>query len=63
MTDLPPVPNSRGTTGVAPGRGPVGRGPAPITPRWVKVSGFTAGVLVLAFVIMHLAGGGMVGHH
>ncbi|WP_164835844.1 hypothetical protein [Actinacidiphila soli] len=58
MTDLPPAPDSRGTTGVGPGRGP-----APITPRWVKVSGIIAGVLVVAFVVMHIAGGGMGGHH
>jgi hypothetical protein len=29
----------------------------------VKVSGFIAVLLVLAFVVMHLAGGGMGGHH
>jgi hypothetical protein len=49
MTDLPTSPDARST--------------APSTPRWVKVSGIIAGVLVLAFVVMHLAGGGMAGHH
>ncbi|MFD7409347.1 hypothetical protein ACFV7R_43510 [Streptomyces sp. NPDC059866] len=31
-------------------------------PRWVKVSVVVAVVLVAVFVIVHLAGGGMVGH-
>ncbi|MBW5480563.1 hypothetical protein [Streptomyces bambusae] len=31
-------------------------------PRWVKVSAAVAVVLVAVFVIVHLAGGGMVGH-
>ncbi|MFK0050382.1 hypothetical protein ACIQU4_41030 [Streptomyces sp. NPDC090741] len=31
-------------------------------PRWVKVSAAVAIVLVAVFVIVHLAGGGMVGH-
>ncbi|MDX6345805.1 MAG: hypothetical protein QOF84_595 [Streptomyces sp.] len=57
MTDLPSSPDTSSAAG-----GP-GRGSAPSTPRWVKVSGIIAGVLVLAFVVMHLAGGGMDGHH
>jgi hypothetical protein len=32
------------------------------TPRWVKVLGIIAIVLVLLFVIMHLTGGGFGGH-
>ncbi|MEU4467443.1 hypothetical protein AB0G20_27805 [Streptomyces sp. NPDC024017] len=31
-------------------------------PRWVKVSAAVAVVLVVVFVIVHLAGGGMHGH-
>lgn len=31
-------------------------------PRWVKVSAVVAVVLVAVFLIVHLAGGGMVGH-
>ena len=34
----------------------------PSTPRWVKVSAVVVIVLVLAFVILHLTGGGF-GHH
>ncbi len=31
-------------------------------PRWVKVSAAVAGLLVVVFVIVHLAGGGMHGY-
>ncbi|MFD5255286.1 hypothetical protein ACFWM5_20900 [Streptomyces bobili] len=31
-------------------------------PRWVKVSAAVAVVLIVVFVIVHLAGGGMAGH-
>lgn len=31
-------------------------------PRWVKVSAGIAVLLVMVFVVVHLAGGGMVGH-
>ncbi|WP_158717349.1 hypothetical protein [Streptomyces sp. NRRL F-4474] len=31
-------------------------------PRWVKVSAGIAVLLVVVFVVVHLAGGGMVGH-
>ncbi|MBT2541795.1 hypothetical protein J7E99_14040 [Streptomyces sp. ISL-44] len=31
-------------------------------PRWVKIFAAIAIVLVVVFVIVHLAGGGMVGH-
>ncbi len=33
------------------------------TPRWVKVSGVLAVVLIVAFAILHLAGGGFRNHH
>jgi hypothetical protein len=33
------------------------------TPRWVKVFGIIALILVLLFVILHLAGGGFGHHH
>lgn len=39
-----------------------GQGPATGMPRWVKVFGIIAIVLVLLVVINHLAGGGMGGH-
>ncbi|MFF3247353.1 hypothetical protein ACFYWY_27350 [Streptomyces sp. NPDC002870] len=32
------------------------------TPRWVKISAAVAVALVMVFVIVHLAGGGMAGH-
>jgi hypothetical protein len=32
------------------------------TPRWVKVFGITAIIVLVAFVILHLAGGGPRGH-
>ncbi len=32
------------------------------TPRWVKVFGIIAVVLLVVFVIVHLAGGGLRGH-
>jgi len=50
MTDLPPYPD----TDVRAGRGSTTSTP-PSTPRWVKVSGTIALVLVLLFVIMMLA--------
>jgi hypothetical protein len=39
-----------------------GRGSAPNTPRWVKVFGIVALVLVLLFVIVHLTGHGLGNH-
>ncbi|MCW2134165.1 hypothetical protein [Arthrobacter sp. VKM Ac-2550] len=39
-----------------------GRDSAPRTPRWVYIFGIIAAVLVLAFAIFHLAGGGMGRH-
>lgn len=35
--------------------------PAP-TPRWVKLFGMAAVILLVLFVILHLTGNGMVGH-
>jgi hypothetical protein len=32
------------------------------TPRWVKVSAAAAGLLVLAFLLLHLTGNGLGGH-
>jgi hypothetical protein len=40
---------------------PAGNQP-PATPRWVKVFGIIGIVLVLLFVILHLAGRGFGGH-
>ncbi|QYX76163.1 hypothetical protein [Streptomyces akebiae] len=31
-------------------------------PRWVKISAAVVVALIVVFVIVHLAGGGMVGH-
>ena len=39
-----------------------GRDELPARPRWVKAFGFAALILVVMFVVIHLAGGGM-GHH
>jgi hypothetical protein len=58
MTESSPYPDSNGDGDVRPGRGST-----PGRPRWVKVLGSIAGVLVLVFVVLHLAGGGMGGHH
>ena len=59
MIEPPPT-----TPGDADGDTRVGpdRGLPPGTPRWVKVFGIVAIVLVLLFVILHLAGGGFGGH-
>jgi hypothetical protein len=59
MADFPPAPHSAdGTDAARPGPSPAsGR------PRWVTLLAAVAIALVLAFVIMHLAGGGMGGHH
>ncbi len=39
-----------------------GRGSPPSTPRWVKVFGTIVIVMVLLFVVLHLAGLGLGGH-
>jgi hypothetical protein len=56
MADLPPYLDTDDDTGVGPGRGST-----PSAPRWVKVSGFIGGVLVLLVLILIHAGGGP--HH
>ncbi len=56
MADLPPSPDANGNTNVGPGR--------ELTlgiPRWVKVFGIVALVLVLLVVIMLFASGGSHG--
>lgn len=55
MADSPS--DSDGDTGVRRGRGSTAG-----TPRWVKLFVIIAIVLVLVFVVIHLAGGGMGGH-
>ncbi|WP_426998463.1 hypothetical protein [Pseudarthrobacter sp. N5] len=61
MADLPPDRDTKDSphpdTGARRRRGPLAG-----APRWVKVFGIIAVVLVLLFVISHLAGGGMGGH-
>lgn len=58
MADFPPPHSGDGTDAGRPGLPPAsGR------PRWVIVFAAIAIALVLALVIMHLAGGGMGGHH
>jgi hypothetical protein len=52
-----PYPDSKGDTGVGPGRGSTTS-----TPRWAYVFGIIVIVLVLHFVILHLTGGGLGGH-
>jgi hypothetical protein len=61
MADLPPYPDSGGDTGLVPARGSTPSTP-PGTPRWVKVFGIIVLVLVLTFVILHLAGLSPAGH-
>jgi hypothetical protein len=51
MADLAPHPDSTGDTGDATGV-EYGRGSTPSTPRWVKVFGIIALVVVLLFVIL-----------
>ncbi|GAA1219462.1 hypothetical protein GCM10009665_06940 [Kitasatospora nipponensis] len=62
MSDLPPSPGhgDSTSTGRDPGRSAVGT-----RPRWVNAFGIAAGVLVVVFLIVHLAGsmGGMAGRH
>jgi hypothetical protein len=57
MADLPPYRDSNGDTGVGPDRGSTTS-----TPRWVKMFGLIALVLVLLFVILHLTGRGLGRH-
>jgi hypothetical protein len=53
--------HEEGDTGDDTGVGP-GRGSTTSTPRWVSVFGIIVIVLVLLFVVQHLAGGGLGGH-
>jgi hypothetical protein len=39
-----------------------GGGTTPRTPRWVKMFGLVAVILVVAFLILHLTGNGPHGH-
>lgn len=48
-------------TGIAAGAAP-SRGPPADTPRWVKVFGIIVIVLIVLFIVKHLAGGGLAGH-
>lgn len=57
MADPPTYPDSNRDTGHDTGVGP-GPGSTTGTPRWVKVFGIIALVLVLLFVISLLTGGG-----
>lgn len=52
---------SRADPGATP---PAAGGPEPedATPRWVAAFGVVAVVLVVLFVVLHLAGGGFRGH-
>jgi ABC-type transporter Mla subunit MlaD len=52
MADLPSNSRSKGDTG----------DDTDSTPRWVKVFGTIAVVLVLLFVVLHLTGRGLGGH-
>jgi hypothetical protein len=61
LAELPPDPDSNADTGDDTGVGP-DRGSTTTTPRWVKVLGVVALILVLLFVIMHLVGRGLGGH-
>ena len=51
MADLPSNPDSKGDTDDETG-----------TPRWVKVCGIIAILLVLLFVVLHLTGLSPAGH-
>ena len=53
MTDSPPDPDARADTRAGPGRGLTTS-----TPRWVKVFGIIAIVLVLLFVVIQFTGVG-----
>lgn len=52
MADAPPDPNSNGDVGAKSGRETTEEH----MPRWVRVFGIIAVVLILLFVILHLTG-------
>ena len=58
MADPPAYSETNDDTGVPPGRRPT-----PGTPRWVKVSGIIALVLVLVFLVLLLTGNHGPGRH
>jgi hypothetical protein len=60
MADLPPELDSTADTGN--NGDAAGRGSPPGMPRWVRVFGIIAIVLIVAFIIRHLTGGGFHGH-
>ncbi|OGT81067.1 MAG: hypothetical protein A3H91_03810 [Gammaproteobacteria bacterium RIFCSPLOWO2_02_FULL_61_13] len=57
MVNAPLYPDSNGDTGVERGHGSTTS-----TPRWVYVFGLIAIHLVVLFVILHFAGGGLGSH-
>ena len=61
MADPPPYPDSNSGTGEGASEGPDQRSTTG-APRWVKVFGVIALVLILLFVILHLTGRGLGGH-
>jgi hypothetical protein len=61
VANLPPHPDTNEDTGDDTGMAS-NVGSPPSTPRWVKVLGLIALVLVLLFVILHLTGGGFMSH-
>lgn len=54
-------PTERPTENDQPGHRPGGT-PEPRTPRWVKAFLITAVILVVAFAVLHLTGGGTGSH-
>lgn len=62
MADLTLAPDTTGDTDGGPDREST-TSTRPNTPRWVKVSGIIALVLILMLVIMMLTGGGPGGGH
>lgn len=60
MSDEPPYRVSTGNFGH--GRAERMSDRPPKTPRWVYVFGTVIAVLILLFIVLHLAGGGFRGH-